>query len=194
VLTLIWRERALEQLEAILAYIAERNEAAARRLQAAIDACAEGLTDRPFMYRPGRVEGTREAVVRPNYIVIYRVTADAVEIGRGACAAGISLSVAAEARGGNWQEPQESHTEAPFQNPIQAAPSAGSGQGWRQGHRAGDHRRAAQGRYREVLRRRYFAKKEAPREAKGGEEANAGVWVGEHSSGGVYRGVADGEK
>ncbi len=79
-LTLIWRERALEQLEAILAYIAERNEAAARRLQAAIELCAEGLTDRPFMYRPGRIEGTREAVVHPNYILVYRVTADAVEI------------------------------------------------------------------------------------------------------------------
>jgi len=32
------------------------------------------------MYRPGRVPGTREAVVHPNYILIYRVTADAVEI------------------------------------------------------------------------------------------------------------------
>lgn len=79
-LTLIWRERALEQLEAILAYIAERNEAAAHRLQAAIEACAEGLTDRPFMYRPGRVPGTREAVVHPNYIIVYRVTTAAVEI------------------------------------------------------------------------------------------------------------------
>jgi toxin ParE1/3/4 len=80
VLTLIWRERALEQLEAILAYIAERNEGAARRLQAAIETCTEGLADRPFMYRPGRVQGTREAVVHPNYIVVYRVSANAVEI------------------------------------------------------------------------------------------------------------------
>jgi len=32
------------------------------------------------MYRPGRVEGTREAIVHPNYILIYRVTVDAVEI------------------------------------------------------------------------------------------------------------------
>jgi toxin ParE1/3/4 len=32
------------------------------------------------MYRPGRIPGTREAVVHPNYIVVYRVTAEAVEI------------------------------------------------------------------------------------------------------------------
>jgi len=80
VLNLIWLEPALEQLETILDYIAERNAAAAERLQAAIEACAEGLADRPFLYRPGRVSGTREAVVHPNYILVYRVTADAVEI------------------------------------------------------------------------------------------------------------------
>jgi toxin ParE1/3/4 len=32
------------------------------------------------MYRSGRVPGTREAVVHPNYILVYHVTADAVEI------------------------------------------------------------------------------------------------------------------
>lgn len=79
-LTLIWRESARDDARAIFNYIAERNVAAAERLLAAIELCAEGLTDRPFMYRPGRVEGTREAVVHPNYILVYRVTADAVEI------------------------------------------------------------------------------------------------------------------
>ena len=79
-MNLIWLEPALEQLETILDYIAARNEDAARRLQLAIETCAEGLADRPFMYRPGRVPGTREAVVHPNYILVYRVTAEAVEI------------------------------------------------------------------------------------------------------------------
>ncbi len=79
-LTLIWRRSARDDAAAIFNYIAERNAAAAERLQAAIELCAEGLAERPFMYRPGRVEGTREAVVHPNYILIYRVTADAVEI------------------------------------------------------------------------------------------------------------------
>ena len=75
-----WRASALDDLETIIAYIAERNLAAAGRLHAAIEACAEGLREHPFLYRPGRVEGTREAVVHPNYILIYGVGADAVEI------------------------------------------------------------------------------------------------------------------
>jgi addiction module RelE/StbE family toxin len=77
---LIWLEPAVEQLETIVDYIAARNEDAAWRLQRAIETCAEALPDHPFLYRPGRAAGTREAVVHPNYIVIYRVMTDAVEI------------------------------------------------------------------------------------------------------------------
>lgn len=79
-LTLVWRESARNDAATIFNYIAQRNVAAAERLLAAIELCAEGLADRPFMYRSGRVPGTREAVVHPNYILVYRVTADAVEI------------------------------------------------------------------------------------------------------------------
>ncbi len=32
------------------------------------------------MYRPGRADGTREAVVHPNYLLIYRIVLDTVEI------------------------------------------------------------------------------------------------------------------
>lgn len=32
------------------------------------------------MYRSGRVAGTREALVHPNYIMVYRVTAEAVRV------------------------------------------------------------------------------------------------------------------
>ena len=79
---LVWRATALTDLEAIMSYIAERSEPAAERLQSAIEACADGLTRHPFLYRPGRAEGTREAVVHPNYILIYRVGTEAVEIVR----------------------------------------------------------------------------------------------------------------
>ena len=34
------------------------------------------------MYRPGRAPDTREAVVHPNYILIYCVTGEAIEIVR----------------------------------------------------------------------------------------------------------------
>jgi plasmid stabilization system protein ParE len=80
VLTLIWRRTARDDVAGIFSYIAERNIAAAENPRAAIEACAERLPEHPFLYRPGRVEGTREAVAHPNYIVIYRVTAEAVEI------------------------------------------------------------------------------------------------------------------
>ncbi len=79
---LVWRATALTDLEGIMSYIAERSEPAAERLHSAIEACADGLTQHPFLYRPGRAEGTREAVVHPNYILIYRVGAEAVEIVR----------------------------------------------------------------------------------------------------------------
>ncbi|MEI9850059.1 MAG: type II toxin-antitoxin system RelE/ParE family toxin [Sphingomonas sp.] len=38
------------------------------------------MTAHPFAFRPGRIAGTREAVVHPNYIVIYRASAEIVEI------------------------------------------------------------------------------------------------------------------
>ena len=79
-LTLIWRERARRDVKAAIEYIAEHNAAAAERMQSAIEAFAEELPDHPYMCRSGRIPGTREAVVHPNYILIYRVTMDAVEI------------------------------------------------------------------------------------------------------------------
>jgi len=38
------------------------------------------LTAHPKRCRPGRVEGTRELVVRPNYIVVYAENAAAVTV------------------------------------------------------------------------------------------------------------------
>ena len=38
------------------------------------------LTEHPKLYRPGRVVGTREMVVRRNYVVVYAEDARAVTI------------------------------------------------------------------------------------------------------------------
>ena len=67
-------------MRAIITYIADRNVEAAASLNDRMQACAERLSEYPFMHRPGRVAGTREIVVHPNYLMIYRVTYDAVEI------------------------------------------------------------------------------------------------------------------
>lgn len=79
-LPLIWRPKARQDLRAIIGYIAARRPAAARRLADAIRYIADRLPAHPHLHRPGRVPGTREAVVHPNYILIYRVTTDAVEV------------------------------------------------------------------------------------------------------------------
>ena len=79
-LRLAWSASALDDLERIVDYIAGRNPDAAERLQAAIEHTAEQLPNFPYLYRPGRVAGTREAVVHPNYILIYRVGSEAVDI------------------------------------------------------------------------------------------------------------------
>lgn len=77
---LVWRAGALDDLDTIIDYIAERNSSAAERLLGAIEASAALLAKHPHAFRVGRFAGTREAVVHPNYILIYRVTANTVEI------------------------------------------------------------------------------------------------------------------
>ena len=79
-LKLVWRANALEQLDAIAEFIGENNPAAADRLVGMFEQTAEQLTQFPFMHRVGRAYGIREAVVHPNYILIYRVGADMIEI------------------------------------------------------------------------------------------------------------------
>ena len=34
----------------------------------------------PYLFRPGRVPSTRELVVHPNYIVLYQVGSDVIDI------------------------------------------------------------------------------------------------------------------
>lgn len=66
-----WREAARADLLTIVDYISDDNPDAAQRLKDEIDEKVSKLPDRPRLYRPGRVPGTREMVIRPNYIVVY---------------------------------------------------------------------------------------------------------------------------
>jgi toxin ParE1/3/4 len=74
------RRRASADLEDILSYIADRNESAAESLNEAIEQATSQLPQHPYLYRLGRADSTREIVVHPNYLVIYRVTSVAIEI------------------------------------------------------------------------------------------------------------------
>lgn len=73
---LVWRPMALADREAIMNYIAQDNPAAAIELDDEFENKAEQARQRPAMYRAGRVSGTREIVVRPDYVMIYRIEDD----------------------------------------------------------------------------------------------------------------------
>lgn len=66
--------------ERIMDYIAIDNPAAALKLDELIQLKAEQLVSRPTLYRIGRKRGTRELVVHPNYILIYRIRKEDVEV------------------------------------------------------------------------------------------------------------------
>ena len=71
---------ALADRDAIMAYIADDNVSAAIDLDAAFEAAAYSAQKQPALYKSGRVAGTREIVVRPTYIMVYRVAGNVVEI------------------------------------------------------------------------------------------------------------------
>lgn len=79
-LSLVWLEEALDDLEAIIDFIEVQNPAAAQRTGQAIRDTAAQLPQHPYMHRTGRIPGTREALVTPNYLIVYRIGIDSIEI------------------------------------------------------------------------------------------------------------------
>ena len=79
-LRLEWKATAVADLLAIVDYISDDNPDAAQVLKDEIEAKVSRLREQPRLYRVGRVEGTREMVVRSNYIVVYAEDTDTVTI------------------------------------------------------------------------------------------------------------------
>ena len=77
---LIWRPSALDQLDSLIGYIADRNKSSAERIEGLVHHAVDIIERAPLAGRPGRVPGTREWVVHPNYILIYRVTRSQIVI------------------------------------------------------------------------------------------------------------------
>jgi len=71
---------ALVDREAIMVYIAQDNPVATIDLDLAFEAQAETARQRPTLYKPCRVKSTPEIVVRPNYVMVCRVSPEAVEV------------------------------------------------------------------------------------------------------------------
>ena len=79
-LPVLWSQNGLEDVDAIAAYISTDNPAAADRLTDLIFEAAEKLSFSHALYRAGRRAGTREMVVHPNYILVYRTGVAQVEV------------------------------------------------------------------------------------------------------------------
>jgi len=78
---IIWRQAALNDLEAIREFIAQDNPQAAARIRTTIRSAIERLAAYPNLGRAGRVEGTRELVIPDTpYIAAYRVVDDQLRI------------------------------------------------------------------------------------------------------------------
>ena len=73
-----WQPKAEEELLALVAYIAQDNPDAAQTLFDEVQEKAAQAIRHPKLYKAGRVRGTREIVVRSNYVVVYRLLGDEV--------------------------------------------------------------------------------------------------------------------
>lgn len=79
-LPVFWRASARANLAAIIRFIANDSPPAARRMRGLIEASVLPAAEHPYLYRSGRVPGTREIIAHPNYIVVYQVTAEHIEV------------------------------------------------------------------------------------------------------------------
>lgn len=79
-LPVTWALEAREQLAEILDFISDHSEIAAEEMAERIAHSTSNLSNHPYLYRVGRVGGTREMVVHANYVVVYRVMTDAINI------------------------------------------------------------------------------------------------------------------
>ncbi|MCG5076631.1 type II toxin-antitoxin system RelE/ParE family toxin [Paraburkholderia tagetis] len=79
-LPIIWKLEARTEFLEIIRYIAEFSPQAARDMRRCIQASVIPAAEHPFLFREGRVPGTREIVSHPNYIVVYRVEIAAIEV------------------------------------------------------------------------------------------------------------------
>jgi toxin ParE1/3/4 len=77
---IVWRAKARADFRRIIDYISDRSQSAAIGLETATARTVEFLSINPLMYRPGRLPDTREAVIHPNYVIVYRVAADRIII------------------------------------------------------------------------------------------------------------------
>jgi len=75
-----WTRTALRSVSEIAGFIVKDNPTRARSFVLELQGAVTRLQAHPGMGRAGRLPGTRELVLHKNYIAIYRVRGDDVEI------------------------------------------------------------------------------------------------------------------
>ena len=76
----IWSASAEGDLDTIVEYIAKDNLQAALEMDDRLRDSADGLAVFPEKGKPGRFPGTREFVAHKNYILVYVIAPDAIQI------------------------------------------------------------------------------------------------------------------
>ncbi|HFV9293995.1 TPA: type II toxin-antitoxin system RelE/ParE family toxin [Serratia fonticola] len=79
-LPIIWSQSARADLANIIRYIANENPFAARHIKTLIEGAIQPAAEHPYLFRAGRLPGTRELVAHPNYILVYRINTDRITV------------------------------------------------------------------------------------------------------------------
>lgn len=77
---LLWKPLALEDRERIMNYIARDIPVAALDRDLLFEDTADRLRSHPLLYKAGRLKASREAVVHPNYVMVYTIDKGTVVI------------------------------------------------------------------------------------------------------------------
>ena len=72
-LQIVWSDEARCDLRILIEYVSQRNPPAANRILMLLENTITPAVEYPYLFRVGRLPGTREIVVHPNYILVYRV-------------------------------------------------------------------------------------------------------------------------
>jgi plasmid stabilization system protein ParE len=80
-LPILWTEVADEDLAQIIEFIGGYNPIAAEKMWSRIRDCVLPLSQNPYLFRESeRYFGCREVVAHPNYIVVYQVGRNSVNV------------------------------------------------------------------------------------------------------------------
>jgi len=77
---LIWTSEATDDFENLIEETVHETPEAAASLYKLVRDTADRIANHPFMFRRGRLEGTRESVVHGHYTLVYEVLQDAVRV------------------------------------------------------------------------------------------------------------------